>query len=79
MFSMNVHIPNNGQEENPHQEPDGAESPFNVFGIVVVGIAVVGFVMVSLIRYWRWVARRKWAGVRGAEVPDWWDGYWGWK
>jgi hypothetical protein len=49
MFSMNVHIPNNGQEENPHQEPDGAESPFNVFGIVVVGIAVVGFVM-----YWGW-------------------------
>jgi magnesium transporter len=79
LFSMNVHIPHNGEAEAPHKEPDGSESPFFWFIGIVITIFLVACSMVSLIRYWRWAARRKWAGVRGAEVPGLWDGYWGWK
>ncbi|ORY26334.1 hypothetical protein BCR39DRAFT_498322 [Naematelia encephala] len=77
LFSMNIRIPHNG-DRYTHLEPDGSLSPFNYFAGIVIGIFLVACGMVTLIRYWRWLARVKWAGLRGETVPRPWDGYWGW-
>lgn len=78
MFSMNVHIPRNKRPGDGPPLPNGAISPFNYFAGIVVAIFLVACCMVTVIRWWRWKARQKWAGIRKAEVPDWWEGYWGW-
>lgn len=35
--------------------------------------------MVSVIRWWRWNARKKFGRLRGVELPSAWDGFWGWE
>lgn len=79
IFSMNVIVPHNGEWANPHSEPDGSVAPWNYFAGVVIGIFFVACGMLSLIRYWRSAARRKFAESRGMEKPDPWDAYWGWQ
>ncbi|WWD17006.1 hypothetical protein CI109_101442 [Kwoniella shandongensis] len=78
LFSMNIHIPHNGVAEAPHKEPDGSQSPFNYFGGIVVAIFLVACGMTMIIRYWRWLARKKWGKLRGVEVPEFWEAFWGW-
>ena len=76
---MNIHLPQNGAAGNKgHLEPDGARAPFNLFGIVLAGIFLAACGMLTLIRWWRWEARRKFAGLRQSEVPSFKEGYWGW-
>jgi hypothetical protein len=76
---MNVSIPHNGLLESPHKEPDGSEAPFYYFAGIVIAIFLVACGMVSLIRYWRWSARSKYAIQRGVDLPDPWKGFWGWQ
>lgn len=80
MLSMNIHGPRNGdQADSTHREPDGSIAPFNYFAGTVVVIFLAACCMLSLIRYWRWTARKKFAGFRNVELPDAWKGYWGWE
>ena len=77
---MNIRTPRNGDvNDTSHREPDGSISPFNYFAGTVVVIFLVACGMVSVIRYWRWAARRKWASKRGVRLPQIWQGYWGWE
>ncbi|ODN95364.1 hypothetical protein L198_04760 [Cryptococcus wingfieldii CBS 7118] len=79
LFSINVNTPHNGDNESDTlKEPDGSMSPFNYFGCIVVAIFLVACAMVTIIRYWRWLARKKNGRERGVAVPEFWDGYWGW-
>lgn len=82
LFSINVHVPHNGWIDCPTDtlcEPDGSMSPFNYFAAIVIGIALVACCMVSVIRWWRWDARKKFGRLRGIELPNAWDGFWGWE
>ncbi|OXH76108.1 cation transporter [Cryptococcus neoformans] len=82
LFSMNVYVPHNGWIHCPTDtlcEPDGSMSPFNYFAAIVIGIALVACCMVSVIRWWRWGARKKFGRLRGVELPNAWDGFWGWE
>ncbi|OWZ60459.1 cation transporter [Cryptococcus neoformans c45] len=82
LFSMNVYVPHNGWIHCPTDtlcEPDGSMSPFNYFAAIVIGIALVACCMVSVIRWWRWDARKKFGRLRGVELPNAWDGFWGWE
>lgn len=82
LFSMNVNVPHNGWKQCPTHnlcEPDGSLAPFNYFAAIVTGIALVACCMVSIIRWWRWNARKKFGRLRGVEVPSAWDGFWGWE
>ncbi len=77
---MNVRAPRNGDvNDKKHREPDGTQAPFNYFAGTVILIFLVACGMVSTIRYWRWVARRKFGRVRGTKLPGYWEGYWGWE
>lgn len=79
---MNVYVPHNGWIHCPTDtlcEPDGSMSPFNYFAAIVIGIALVACCMVSVIRWWRWDARKKFGRLRGVELPNAWDGFWGWE
>ncbi|TYJ51764.1 hypothetical protein B9479_007656 [Cryptococcus floricola] len=79
LMSINVNVPHNGDIASDQlKEPDGSTSPFNYFGCIVVAIFLVACAMVTIIRYWRWLARKKNGRERGVGVPDFWDGYWGW-
>ncbi|KAK4687837.1 magnesium transporter, partial [Tremellales sp. Uapishka_1] len=79
LFSMNIHIPANGAAGSKlHKEADESQSPFGYFGGILVAIFLVACAMVSVIRYWRWMARQKFGKQRGADLPDAWQGYWGW-
>ena len=73
---MNVHDISNNL---PHNVVHSYLAPFNWFAAVLILIFTVACVMVSLIRYWRWLARRKFATMRARELPSMWDGYWGWR
>ncbi|OCF43050.1 hypothetical protein I317_03143 [Kwoniella heveanensis CBS 569] len=80
LFSMNVRRPQNGDPtRDDHRESDGSMAPFNYFAAIVVGIFLVACCMVAIIRYWRWLARKKWSRLRGADIPDFWEGFWGWR
>ncbi|TXT09019.1 hypothetical protein VHUM_02493 [Vanrija humicola] len=78
MFSMNVHLPANGDREH-HRRADGSQAPFNIFGIIVAGTFVISCAVVLLIRYWRYRARCKWSQIRGVDVPEAWSVFWGWE
>lgn len=77
-FSLNVHLPCNGDRMH-HKRADGSQSPFNVFGMIVAGTVLISCIVVLLIRYWRYRARKKWSQIRGAEVPEPWSAFWGWE
>ncbi|WVR06776.1 hypothetical protein IAU60_003811 [Kwoniella sp. DSM 27419] len=79
LFSQNVRVPSNGISSDDHTEEDGSEPPFGYFAGIVVGIFFVACAMLAIIRYWRWLARKKWSRLRGTDVPDFWDGFWGWR
>ncbi|KAI9629185.1 hypothetical protein KEM48_011031 [Puccinia striiformis f. sp. tritici PST-130] len=51
-FSMNIHIPANGDMEN-HKLEDGSQAPFVVFGAVVTGCLVLGVLFFSFI--WKFI------------------------
>lgn len=77
---MNVSVPHNGASlDKPHAEEDGSQSPFNWFIGIVAASFVIACFMVTIIRYWRWTARRKWARIRGEPVPPFSRGFWGWE
>ncbi|KAK8864684.1 hypothetical protein IAR55_001936 [Kwoniella newhampshirensis] len=79
LFSMNVHVPQNGVAgSHLHEEPDGSQSPFGYFGGIVIAIFLVACGMVMIIRYWRWLARKKWGRTRGVDIPQFWEAFWGW-
>ncbi|KAL1411370.1 hypothetical protein Q8F55_002326 [Vanrija albida] len=78
MFSMNIHIPTNGDRKT-HLRADGSRSPFNIFGLIVAGTVLITCCLVLLIRYWRYRARKKWSQVRGIDVPEAWSAFWGWE
>ncbi|WVQ79655.1 hypothetical protein IAT38_001755 [Cryptococcus sp. DSM 104549] len=79
IMSINAHTPHNGWiGSDTLREPDGSMAPFNWFAAMVVWIFLVACVMVSIIRYWRWLARKKFGAQRGLEMPSFWEGYWGW-
>jgi hypothetical protein len=75
---MNVHVPHNLAPED--REALGIAGPqrHNYFAGVVVGVFLVACGLVTMIRWWRWKARVKWSRRRGVEVPNAWDGFWGW-
>ncbi|WWC62205.1 uncharacterized protein I303_104800 [Kwoniella dejecticola CBS 10117] len=80
LFSMNANVPHNGDADmDGHAHTDGTPSPLGYFAGIVVGIFLVACVMLTIIRYWRWLARKKWSNLRGAEVPEFWEGFWGWR
>ncbi|WWC94542.1 hypothetical protein V866_001388 [Kwoniella sp. B9012] len=80
LFSMNVNVPHNGDPDmNAHEHDDGTPSPYGYFAGIVIAIFLIACVMVMIIRYWRWLARKKWSRLRGADVPDFWEGFWGWR
>jgi Mg2+ and Co2+ transporter CorA len=78
MFSMNIKVPHNGLREGTHLEPDGSVAPHNYFAGICVGIFFIGCGLVLVVRWWRWLARKKWTELRGGELPPTWDGFWGW-
>lgn len=83
LFSMNVRVPHNGVHPAPegmreYRQPDGSLAPFNWFIVIVFVITVVALGVFGIIRYWRWLARKKWTLRRGGELPSEWDGFWGW-
>ncbi|WRT66670.1 uncharacterized protein IL334_003630 [Kwoniella shivajii] len=79
LFSMNANVPHNGDADaDSHEEANGSQSPFGYFAGIVIAIFLVACVMVTVIRYWRWLARKKWSSLRGAELPEFWQGFWGW-
>ncbi|WWC69892.1 uncharacterized protein I206_103835 [Kwoniella pini CBS 10737] len=80
LFSMNVTVPHNGDpDQDGHAESNGTPSPLYYFAGIVIGIFLVACVMLTIIRYWRWLARKKWSSLRGADVPEFWEGFWGWR
>lgn len=84
LFSMNVSAPNNGMSDPPdgieeHRQPDGSLAPFNWFIIIVFVIVLIALGVLGIIRYWRWLARKKWTKRRGGQLPGEWDGFWGWR
>ncbi|WVN85663.1 uncharacterized protein L203_100812 [Cryptococcus depauperatus CBS 7841] len=74
LFSTNVNVPHNTRQ----REPNDSVAPFNFFAGIVVGIFIVACCLVTIIRYWRWLARKKFAKLRGTELPGFWNEYWGW-
>lgn len=76
-FGMNVHVPHNGDPDNGHLETDGSTAPLNWFAGITVFLFFVTCGVVFTVRWWRWVARVKWAKLRGESVPSTWDGFWG--
>ncbi|WWC89067.1 uncharacterized protein L201_003985 [Kwoniella dendrophila CBS 6074] len=79
LFSMNANVPHNGEKgADGNRHADGTESPLYYFAGIVIGIFLVACCMLAIIRYWRWLARKKFARLRGAEIPEFWDGFWGW-
>ncbi|WVQ75660.1 hypothetical protein IAR50_005289 [Cryptococcus sp. DSM 104548] len=79
LFSMNPNVPHNGWNGSDQlKEEDGTTSPLNYFGAIVVAIILVACTMMTIIRYWRWLARKKFGKQRGVELPEFWDGFWGW-
>jgi magnesium transporter len=76
-FSLNIRIPRDGDQD--HLDENGNPAGFTTFGCIVGAVFLVSFGMVTLIRWWRWNARKKFSKRRGVEVPSEWDGYWGWK
>lgn len=74
---MNVRVPRDGDKE--HLDENGDPADFITFGVIVAIVFAIVCAMVALVRWWRWTARRKFAEKRGVEVPNQWDGYWGWK
>jgi hypothetical protein len=79
---MNVNIPQDGETNEQGQEhvnPDGSPAGYTWFGIVISILFVVVCCMVTLVRTWKWRARKRFERERGKEVPEFWDGYWGWK
>lgn len=82
MMSLNVHVPHNGMSDPPdgidtHREPDDTLAPFNWFIGIVFFICLIALGVLFIIRYWRWVARKKWTKRRGGDLPSNWDGFWG--
>lgn len=74
---MNVRIPRNGDEN--HLLPDGTPAGFTWFGGIVCIVFAVVCLMCGLTRYWRWTARQRYDRHKGKDLPDWWEGFWGWK
>lgn len=78
IFSMNVRIPRNGDAD--HKLPDGiTPAGFTWFGGIVAIVFSVICAMCVLVRYWRWTARRRYDRNKGKELPEFWEGFWGWK
>lgn len=78
LFSMNARVPCNGDWENKANalgEPAG----YGWFAGICVAVFFVACVLVFVIRWWRWVARKRWTRLRGGELPAFWDGFWGWQ
>ncbi|GMK53933.1 hypothetical protein CspeluHIS016_0105190 [Cutaneotrichosporon spelunceum] len=78
IFSMNVYVPHNLHPDVKKELNLPGPTKLNLFGIVVAIVFLVACGLVFIIRWWRWTARKKWNRLRGAEVPDAWDGFWGW-
>lgn len=79
IFSMNVRVPHNGEQDSINYEApdDGTIGHYYAFAGILVAVFVVAATMVSMVRYWRYLAKRKWGKVRGAEVQAGWGTYWG--
>ncbi|BEJ08924.1 hypothetical protein CcaverHIS641_0510180 [Cutaneotrichosporon cavernicola] len=79
MFSMNVYVPHNLHPADKIELDLPGPLRLNLFGIVVAIVVVVACCLVLMIRWWRWKARQKWSRRRGFEVPNAWNGFWGWE
>lgn len=62
LFSLNVHIPTNG-DRHTHLEPDGTPAPFNLFFTVLAIIVVISFGVLALVRFWKDQAEVKWGRI----------------
>lgn len=77
LLGMNVRVPRDGDAD--HLDENGNLAGYNAFEITTVIVFFIVCGIVSLVRWWRWTARRDNAAKRGVEVPSNWEGYWGWR
>jgi Mg2+ and Co2+ transporter CorA len=77
LFSMNVYRPSNGDQDE-HLGADGKPAGFGWFAGIVVMVFVIACGLATIVRWWRWVARKKWTRRRGGKLPSEWAGFWGW-
>jgi hypothetical protein len=71
MFSLNVHIPCNGDRFH-HLKADGTPAPFNGFFMILAAVVVIGAGVLSLVKLWKVQAAVKWSRInalRAANTP----------